>query len=173
MDVRYRKQRIAIGGGTGADQSADIDGSFCHNPVKGCNDLGETLHCQELVYIGLCRLGGTNLAGQVGVLFVGVLFGYRVKRQKVVPALGRDSRELLGRLGGAQIGAGLGNLLVQFGRVDQSQHIAFFYMGADILVPGMHVTGHTRKKLGVVIGLKCAGQDQRLAFAAGFRAKLA
>ena len=93
--------------------------------------------------------------------------GNRLSQRSAVVA------ESFSAVGGAQIGAGLADLLVQFRRVDGRQKIALFHMGADILVPGMHIAGHAGIKLGVVIGLKRAGQHQRLALAAGDRARSA
>jgi len=82
------------------------------------------------------------------------------------PALGGGGRQLLGGLGGGQVGAGLDDLLVQFRRVDLGQQLAGLHMAADVDVPLLEIAGDAGVDGGGVEGLDGRRQRQPLFAAA-------
>jgi len=80
-----------------------------------------TLKPFEPCDVRLVRLNGCLVRCQSADRIVAILCRGRTTPQQILLALGRDGRELEIGLGRSKVGAGLAQLLVDFGRVDLGQ----------------------------------------------------
>ena len=86
-----------------------------------------------------------------------------MRRQQVLPARGRGRRQLCIGLRLQHPGAGLCQLLVQIGAVDQRQHLTRLHLAADIALPALEVAVHPRLYGRFAPGLKVGWQAQGVA----------
>ena len=155
----------------GRDQRADVGGAAGDHAVEWRGDPLERLQRLQSLQLGLGGLDQGGLGVEVAGLLVRLLTRDCVLGQQAGPARGGGLGELAVGHRGGQIGPGLGQLLVEFGRVDVGQHLARLHLGADVLVPGLEIAADPGVDLGVVEGLDVAGQHQRLIRAGRRRAR--
>jgi hypothetical protein len=98
-----------------------------------------------------------------------VLPGDRAFLFEIHHAPGGDLRQIQVGLSGLQIGLGLLQLMVHFGRLDLGQKITRFHARADIGIPLLQIAVGARINGRVDQGLGIAGQHQFLCCAAHFR----
>jgi hypothetical protein len=72
--------------------------------------------------------------------------------------------QLFIRLRSYEIRASLGKLLVEIGRIDDRQHLTLFHMGANVVVPILHIAADPPVDAAGIKGAHVAGKDE-LAFA--------
>ncbi len=84
------------------------------------------------------------LEAKVADRLIGFLLGNGVLFEKTLPADGGGVRQIHVGLDALQIGAGLRELLIDFGRVDLGQQIALLHTGADIEIPALQVSVRAR-----------------------------
>ena len=81
----------------------------------------------EAAYIGGAGIGGGFFGGEVALGLIGFLLRDGTGADEEFPARGGDLRDVVVGLGGFEVGAGLLQLLVDFGRFNFGQELAFFY----------------------------------------------
>ena len=86
-----------------------------------------------------------------------------MRRQQVLPARGGSRRQPGIGVRLQHMGAGLCQLLVQVGAVDQRQHLTGLHFAADIGLPTVQVAVHAGMNGRLAPGLKVGGQAQGVA----------
>ncbi len=126
------------------DQLADICLARRDNAVEGRDQALEAGFGDQPIDIGLCRLHLRHV-GVIGkCALIDILFGDRIGAGERLPALGRDFRELCIGSSHVEVRARLHQLLVEIGRVDLGKQLARLDLAADVVLPALQVTGHTR-----------------------------
>jgi hypothetical protein len=106
------------------DQRTNIGIAGGYHAVEWGHDLLKGLELFEPCDVRLVRLNGCLVRFQSAGCIVSVLCRDRTTPQQILVAPGRDGRELEIGVGGSKVGAGLAQLLVDFGRVDLGQQVA-------------------------------------------------
>jgi hypothetical protein len=63
-----------------------------------------------------------------------------------------------------EVRAGLGKLLIEIGRIDDRQHLTLFHVGANVVVPILHIAADPPVDAAGIKGAHIAGKDE-LSFA--------
>ncbi len=89
----------------------------------------------QALHVRFHGLDGGFLCRVVRLRVVGILFGHGIRLQQTDVAIGRDLCQIEVRFGGAQIGAGLAELLVNFGGFDFRKQLSRRDARTDIGIP--------------------------------------
>src|SRR5882724_6898092 len=107
--------------------------------IEGGVDFFERLEVFEAADVGGAGIGGGFFGGQVALSLVGFLLRDGAGADEKFPAGGSDFGNVVVGLRGFEVGASLLELLVDFGRFNFGEELAFFYGGADVEVPALEV----------------------------------
>src|SRR5258708_4361280 len=132
-------EEFAGGAGSGVDELAYVGVTGRENAVEGSVDFFEGLKLFEAADVGGAGIGGGFFCGQVALGLVGFLLRDGAGADEKFPAGGSDFGNVVVGLRGFEVGASLLELLVDFGRFNFGEELAFFYGGADVEVPAFQV----------------------------------
>src|SRR5882724_7389002 len=108
--------------------------------IEGGVDFFERLEVFEAADVGGAGIGGGFFGGQVALSLVGFLLRDGAGADEKFPAGGSDFGNVVVGLRGFEVRASLLELLVDFGRFNFGQELAFFYGRADVEIPALEVT---------------------------------
>ena len=120
---------------TGVDQRADVDVARGDHAVEGRVDLLEALCLFQAPHVEGGGIHHGLLGLQVAHFVFDVLLRHGFGLQERFVARGGGPRQLVVGLGGGQVGAGLVELAVDFGRFDLGQQLAGLDVRADVEIP--------------------------------------
>ena len=148
-----------VGAGTGIDEVADVGVARSNDAVERRDDALVALQLFEAAHVGpACVDSGLRSdvisAGLVGLLLRDGVLG----QQRLPPVAGHAGKVRIG-LHALQFGARLVQLLVDFGRLDLGQEIAFAHVRANVEVP----------LLQVAVGARVDGRIGKCLYIAGKR----
>jgi hypothetical protein len=150
------------GAGAGVDEGARIDVAFGEQAGKGRHHLLESLQLLQPAHVGVGRgQAGLGLLVAAGLL-IGFLGRNRTALEQVLPAFRADLGQFhLGRdlLAG---GPGLGQLLVDLGRVDLGQEFSGLHVAADVVGPAHQVAAGAGVDRRILERQQRSGQHQVL-----------
>ena len=125
--------------GAGVDELADVGVAGGEDAVEGSVDFFEGLEFFEAADVGGAGIDGGFFGGEVALGLIGFLLGDGAGADEELPAGGGDFGDVVIGLRGFEVGASLLELLIDFGRFDFGEELAFFYGSADVEVPALQI----------------------------------
>src|SRR6267154_4379295 len=144
----------------GVNQVAEVDIATSDHATERSVNAFERFQFLEAPDIGLRRSDRGAPGGIVTDSVVYFLFGYPVSFDQFFKTCGGDAREIFIGLHGAEVGARLRKLLIDFRGFDFCEEIALLHMAADVVVPRFDVAGGARVDWRLHIGLQRGWQRQ-------------
>src|SRR5882672_5063615 len=144
----------------GVNQVAEVDIATSDHATERSVNAFERFQFLEAPDIGLRRSYRGAPGGIITDSVVYFLFGYTVSFDQFFKTCGGDARKIFIGLHGAEVGARLRKLLIDFRSLDFGQEIALLHMAADVVVPLFDVASSARVDWRLHIGLQRGWQDQ-------------
>ena len=156
------------GAGSGSDEVANVGAACSNDAIKRRDDA--LIALELLKPTNICAAGiDCSLCGDVIAFgLVCLLLRDGMLRQQDLPPIGGHAGKVGVGLHALQFGTRLAQLLIDFGRFDHGEQVAFVYVCADIEVPilqvavGARVDGRIRECLDVAGEREVAGLDSLL-----------
>src|SRR5882724_12462545 len=145
---------------TGVDQVAEVDIATGDHATERSVNAFEGFQFLEAPDIGLRRSDRGAPGGIVTDSVVYFLFGYAVSLDQLFVPCGGDARKIFIGLHGAEVGARLRKLLIDFRAFDFCEKIALLHMAADVVIPLFDVAGGARVDWRLNVGLQRGWQRQ-------------